>query len=104
MHSHTSVSPARVLQLCTCSMHSHTSVSPARVLQLCFKKLLRYEIKLAISAAFEVVKIRVALSILNDSGASPGATKKEAALVVAALVNALLAKPHNTNQQTETRE
>ena len=32
---------------------SHTSVSPARVLQLCFKKLFGKEIKLAISAALQ---------------------------------------------------
>ena len=41
------------------------------------------EIKLAISAALEVVKI-LALSILNSSGASPVATKKVAALVAGA--------------------
>ena len=35
------------------SYKSHTSVSPARVLQLRFKKLFCYEIKLAISAALE---------------------------------------------------
>ena len=42
----------------------------------------------------KVVKIQAAvvagLSILNSSSASPGATKKVAALVVAALVTALL--------------
>ena len=32
---------------------SHTSVSQTPVLQLCFKKLFRWEIKLAISAALE---------------------------------------------------
>ena len=37
-----------------------------------------------------MVKILAALSILNSSGASPGATKKVAALVVAALVTALV--------------
>ena len=36
-----------------------------------------------------MVKILVALSILNSSGASPGATEKVAALLVAALVRAL---------------
>ena len=38
-------------------------------------------------------KILAALSILNRSGASLGATKKVAALVVAALVTALVELP-----------
>ena len=58
---------------------SHTSVSPARVLQLCFKKLFCYEIKLAISAELESGQNTSGASILNSSGA----TKKVAALVTA---------------------
>ena len=62
------------------------NVSSARVLQLCFKKLFCSEIKLAISAALKSGQntsgaIVAALSILNSSGASPGATEKVAALV-----------------------
>ena len=38
----------------------------------------------------KVVKILASLSILNSSGASPGATKKVVALLVAALVTALV--------------
>ena len=51
--------------------NSHTiiSVSPARVLQLCFKKIILFEIKLAISAALE--------SGQNTSGASSGAINFE---------------------------
>ena len=61
------------------------SVSRARVLQLCFKKLFYSEIKLAISAALESGQnTSGALSILNSSGASPGATEKVAALVARA--------------------
>ena len=54
-------------------------------MQLCFKKLFCPEIKLA-----KVVKILAALvaalSILNSSGASPGATENVAALVTALLI------------------
>ena len=64
--------------------HTIISVSPARVLQLCFKKLPCSEIKLAISAALETGQILVALSILNSSGDSLGATEKVAALVARA--------------------
>ena len=64
--------------------HTIISVSPARVLQLCFKKLFCSELKLAISAALESGQnTSGATSILNSSGASPGATEKVAALVTA---------------------
>ena len=53
---------------------SHTSVSPARVLQLCFKKLFRSEIKVAISAALE--------SGQNTSGASSGAINFDSAKLI----------------------
>ena len=63
------------------------SVSPARVLQLCFKKLFCLKIKLTISAALGsgqiLAALVAALSILNSSGASPGATEKVAALITA---------------------
>ena len=49
--------------------HSHTSASPAHVLQLCFKKLFCKEIKLAISVALE--------SGQNTSGAGSGAINFE---------------------------
>ena len=61
-------------------LQSHTiiSVSPARVLQLCFKKLFCSEIKLTKAQRLKVVKMLAALSILNSSGARPGATEKVA--------------------------
>ena len=57
--------------------------------ELCFKKLFYSQIKLAISAALESGQNTsgasiAALSILNSSGASPGATEKVAALVARA--------------------
>ena len=73
--------------------HTIVSVSPCvpSVLQLCFKKLFCSEIKQAISAAIERGQnISAALSILNSSGASPGATEKVAALVTALLKLKLL--------------